>query len=130
MCPKADWRKSLLGTYSVKAKAFHSIYFEVLGEQGVVGFALFALILATLLLNLRFAITSTRHDPSLAWIAELAKALLLSLIVLAGTLVGAVAVDLVVPTEGATVNLFLLAGIALTFASVGLAVVRRSGIRA
>ena len=51
--------------------------------------------------------------------------LLLSLVVLAGTLVGAVVVDLVVPTEGAAVNGYLLAGIALTFASVGLAVVRR-----
>ena len=51
--------------------------------------------------------------------------LLLSLVVLAGTLVGAVAVDLVVPTEGADVNLYLLAGIALTFGSVGLAFVRR-----
>ena len=40
---------------------------------------------------------------------------------------GAVAVDLVLPTEGATVNGYLLAGIALTFASVGLAVMRRRG---
>ena len=47
-----------------------------------------------------------------------------------GTLVGAVVVDLVVPTEGATVNGYLLAGIALTFASVGLAVVRRRRNRA
>jgi bacterial/archaeal transporter family-2 protein len=65
-----------------------------------------------------------------AWSVRALGVLLLSLIVLAGTLVGALAVDLVVPTEGATVNGFLLAGIALTFASVGLAVVRRSGHRA
>jgi transporter family-2 protein len=65
-----------------------------------------------------------------AWSVRALGVLLLSLIVLAGTLVGAVAVDLVAPTEGATVNAFLLAGIALTFASVGLAVVRRSGHRA
>ena len=62
-----------------------------------------------------------------AWSVRALGVLLLSLIVLAGTLVGAVAVDLVVPTEGAAVNGYLVAGIALTFASVGLAVMRRRG---
>jgi transporter family-2 protein len=60
-----------------------------------------------------------------AWSVRALGVLLLSLVVLAGTLVGAVLVDLILPTEGATVNGWLLAGIALTFASVGLAVVRR-----
>lgn len=60
-----------------------------------------------------------------AWSVRALGVLLLSLIVLAGTLVGAVAVDLVVPTSGALVNGYLIAGIVLTFASVGLAVVRR-----
>lgn len=62
-----------------------------------------------------------------AWSVRALGVLLLSLIVLAGTLVGAVAVDVVVPTDGASVNAYLLGGIALTFASVGLAVVRRRG---
>lgn len=62
-----------------------------------------------------------------AWSVRALGVLLLSLIVLAGTLVGAVAVDLVLPTEGATVNGYLVVGIALTFASVGLAVIRRRG---
>lgn len=65
-----------------------------------------------------------------AWSVRALGVLLLSLVVLAGTLVGAVAVDLVLPTDGAAVNGYLLAGIALTFASVGLAVVRRRGHRA
>ena len=60
-----------------------------------------------------------------AWSVKALGVLLLSLIVLAGTLVGAVAVDLVVPTEGASVNGFLIAGIALTFAAVLLASLRR-----
>ena len=60
-----------------------------------------------------------------AWSVRALGVLLLSLVVLAGTLVGAVVVDLVVPTGGVTVNGYLLAGIGLTFASVGLAVVRR-----
>lgn len=62
-----------------------------------------------------------------AWSVRALGVLLLSLVVLAGTLVGAVAVDLLVPTDGASVNAYLLVGIALTFASVGLAVVRRRG---
>jgi transporter family-2 protein len=60
-----------------------------------------------------------------AWSVRALGVLLLSLVVLAGTLVGAVVVDLVVPTHGATINLYLLAGIGLTFGSVGLAVSRR-----
>ena len=60
-----------------------------------------------------------------AWSVKALGVLLLSLVVLAGTLVGAVVVDLVVPTEGATVNGYLIAGILLTFLSVGLAAWRR-----
>ncbi len=62
-----------------------------------------------------------------AWSVRALGVLLLSLIVIAGTLVGALTVDLVVPTEGAAVNGYLVAGIVLTFASVGLAVARRRG---
>lgn len=61
-----------------------------------------------------------------AWAVRALGVLLLSLVVLAGTLVGAVLVDLLVPTEGAAVNGYLLVGIGLTFGSVGLAVVRRT----
>jgi transporter family-2 protein len=64
-----------------------------------------------------------------AWSVRALGVLLLSLVVLAGTLVGAVVVDLAVPTDGATVNGWLLMGIALTFASVGLAVMRRRAVR-
>lgn len=62
-----------------------------------------------------------------AWSVDALGVLLLSLVVLAGTLVGAVAVDLVVPTTGAAITANLLLGIALTGASVGLAVMRRRG---
>jgi transporter family-2 protein len=60
-----------------------------------------------------------------AWAVKALGVLLVSLVVLCGTLVGAVLVDIVVPTGGATVNGYLLVGIAMTFGSVGLAVVRR-----
>jgi transporter family-2 protein len=64
-----------------------------------------------------------------AWSVKALGVLLVSLVVLAGTLVGAVAVDIVVPTEGATVNLYLIAGILLTFIAVGLAAARRQAAK-
>lgn len=65
-----------------------------------------------------------------AWSVDALGVLLLSLVVLAGTLLGAVAVDAVVPTEGAAITASLLAGIALTVAAVGLAMLRRGPRRA
>ena len=60
-----------------------------------------------------------------AWTVRALGVLLFSLVVLAGTLIGAVAVDVVLPTEGAQITANLLVGIALTAMSVGLAVLRR-----
>lgn len=65
-----------------------------------------------------------------AWAVDALGVLLLSLVVLAGTLLGAVAVDAVVPTEGAAVTASLLAGIGMTVAAVGLAMLRRGPRRA
>ena len=67
--------------FQIAGKAFHSIYFEVLGELGFPGFfmlmAMFALTFATL----RSIRKQTRQDPDLAWLHDLAKALTTSLIV-------------------------------------------------
>jgi transporter family-2 protein len=60
-----------------------------------------------------------------AWTVRALGVLLFSLVVLAGTLIGALAVDTVVPTEGTRVTANLLVGIGLAAVSVGLAVVRR-----
>jgi transporter family-2 protein len=70
------------------------------------------------LMGLLFVVTA-------AWTVRALGVLLFSLVVLAGTLIGAVAADLVVPTDGAQLTGNLLAGIGLTAVSVGLAVVRR-----
>jgi len=70
------------------------------------------------LMGLLFVVTA-------AWTVRSLGVLLFSLVVLAGTLLGALAVDLVVPTEGAQITLNLLVGIGLTAVSVGLAVLRR-----
>lgn len=64
-------------TVTEKERAYHSAYFEVLGEQGWPGFILWALIHGTTLLSTqrirkRYA---GRTDPEWAWVAPLALAL-------------------------------------------------------
>jgi transporter family-2 protein len=64
---------------------------------------------------------------SAAWSVRALGVLLFSLVVIAGSLVGAVAVDIVAPTEGASFTWELVVGLTMTFIAVGLASVRRSG---
>ncbi len=63
-----------------QARAFHSMYLEVLGEQGFVGAAIFGLMLLTFLSSAWRIIRRTRDIPELAWMRDLARALLLSAI--------------------------------------------------
>ncbi len=59
-----------------KARAFHSAYFEMIGEQGFPGFAIWAAI--NLIGLLRMEVLRRRYrrgDPEQAWIAPLAGAL-------------------------------------------------------
>jgi putative inorganic carbon (HCO3(-)) transporter len=61
--------------------AAHSIYFQVLGEHGYIGFALYILlILAAFLLNLQI-IRRARRQPEFGWARNLAVALQASLLV-------------------------------------------------
>lgn len=62
---------------------------------------------------------------SAAWSVRALGVLLFSLVVISGSLAGAVVVDVVAPTTGTTVNWQLVLGVLLTFAAVGLAAVRR-----
>jgi probable O-glycosylation ligase (exosortase A-associated) len=62
------------------ARAFHSIYFEALGEHGFVGLALFlGVIGAGLAMTARLR-KRTRHRPDRAWAYELASMVQVSLI--------------------------------------------------
>lgn len=58
----------------------HSIYFEVLGEQGYIGLFLFLLIGLLSWNNARFVIKYSRLDSNLSWAAELAKMIQVSLV--------------------------------------------------
>jgi len=66
----------------VKGKAFHSIYFEVLGEHGFVGLFLFLAIAGFSFLYLWKAVRAGREYQELQWTAALASALIVSLITL------------------------------------------------
>lgn len=71
-------------------RAFHSIYFEVLGEQGWVGLALFLGLAGSTLLGLRRLSRRTRNVPHLVWCSDLSDALQsgLAVFLTAGAFVG------------------------------------------
>ncbi|MFC3713289.1 putative O-glycosylation ligase, exosortase A system-associated [Sphingoaurantiacus capsulatus] len=62
-------------TVKDKARAFHSSYFEVLGEHGYPGITIFMLMLLMTLLRLRSIYVTTRQKAEDNWSAELAIAL-------------------------------------------------------
>lgn len=66
----------------VIGRAFHSIYFEILGEQGWIGLGLFLGLVGSSLLAYRSIIRQAASFSELAWAADMARALRTSLIVL------------------------------------------------
>jgi probable O-glycosylation ligase (exosortase A-associated) len=66
----------------VKGIAFHSIYFEVLGEQGYVGLAIFFSIIGLSFWQLHRVARLTKNMQEMAWAKELAYALQISLLTL------------------------------------------------
>jgi probable O-glycosylation ligase (exosortase A-associated) len=60
--------------------AAHSIYFEVLGDTGFVGLALFLAALASALHNCRWIYRAARGQPELRWAADLSRMMQISLI--------------------------------------------------
>lgn len=64
-----------------KPHAAHSIYFEMLGDMGFVGLGLFLALLGTSLWNCSRIYKMARHHPSLAWAADLARMLQVTIVV-------------------------------------------------
>ena len=62
------------------SRAAHSIYFEVLGEHGFIGLALFLLIGASALLTGTWVISRTKNRPELTWASNLAAMLQVSMV--------------------------------------------------
>lgn len=65
----------------IGGKAFHSIYFELLGEQGFIGFAIYFAIIALTILKLLKLKKAWRHHEGMAWMGDLANTLLTSLFI-------------------------------------------------
>ncbi len=66
---------------SLKAgKAAHSIYFQVLGDHGFVGLAIFLMILGASLFNSSMALAKSRDRPDLWWARQLAVMMQVSII--------------------------------------------------
>lgn len=68
--------------FVVSQRAFHSIYFEVLGEHGWVGLALFLSLIVASFVGLQRVAKRTKHIESLWWCRDLAFALQTSLMIL------------------------------------------------
>ncbi len=73
-----------------RGKAFHNIYFEVLGEQGIVGFTIYIAILMLTILRLRRIRLMARHQTELAWSGDLALRLrdALAVLMVSGMFIG------------------------------------------
>lgn len=65
---------------AVKPRAFHSIYFEVLGEHGFIGLGLFIILALVTAYNCRWIRLRTKYRAELRWAHELSRMLFLSLI--------------------------------------------------
>ena len=68
--------------YAVNGKAYHNMYFEVLGELGYPGLALFGTIQLLSLIYLLNVSRRTRNKPYLLWVHDLSRACITSLLVL------------------------------------------------
>jgi probable O-glycosylation ligase (exosortase A-associated) len=77
----SDGETQYLPEGQVGGKAFHSIYFEVLGEQGIVGFSMYALMVGLAMFKLIRLKRTWKNDPGMAWISGLANALMTSIVV-------------------------------------------------
>ena len=67
--------------YTVTGRAFHSLYFEILGEHGYVGFGLFALMILTMFGTMFRVRRKTRGIAELEWLHDLMKALMMATLI-------------------------------------------------
>ena len=67
--------------WQLAGKAFHSIYFEVLGEQGIPGFLIYFSIIFATLINLRKLKKKWHNQAGMTWLVALADALTASILI-------------------------------------------------
>lgn len=70
------------GVDTIVSRAFHSIYFEMLGEQGWVGLGMFLAIAALSFFSLWGVIRRCKDNPQLRWCGDLSKAIMSAMVIL------------------------------------------------
>ena len=70
-----EWRDADGQKIVDQGRAFHSIYFEALGEHGWIGLTIFLTIFAVFFLDMRHIRRKVRDRPDLEWLGDLARAL-------------------------------------------------------
>ncbi len=65
-------------TFTIEARAFHSLYFEVLGEHGIVGAVIFLLLLLAFYIKLMRLAKKTKRMPGFEWLHDLSRAVLIA----------------------------------------------------
>ncbi len=63
-----------------RSRAPHSIWFQMLGDHGFVGLAIFVAILASMAVDTQWLIRRSRNEPDLAWANNLGRMLQVSLV--------------------------------------------------
>ncbi len=107
------WSPDLFLRYAPNPTDFHaahSIYFEMLGEQGFIGLGLFLAILASSIFSLQ-GLRRYRHWPEMRWVSDYADMLQIALIgyVTSGAFLGRANFDLYYHLIAATIILKALA---------------------
>jgi probable O-glycosylation ligase (exosortase A-associated) len=75
---KTDWRASKSEQEKSRSRAAHSVFFQVLGDHGFLGLALWLAIVGTGILNLLRVIALSRDHPELDWARLLARTMLIT----------------------------------------------------
>jgi probable O-glycosylation ligase (exosortase A-associated) len=91
-------------------KAAHSIYFEVLGDTGIVGLLIYLLLVASAWFNTSYVLSVTRGQADLDWANKLARMIQISMV---GYLIGGAALSMAY-YDGFLVMLAVTAALALT----------------
>jgi probable O-glycosylation ligase (exosortase A-associated) len=82
--------KTPTGIAVISHRAYHSNWFEVLGEEGWLGLGMFLAIIGLSLLSLLGVIRRCKDNPQLQWCGDLAKGMLsaITIVLACGTFIG------------------------------------------
>lgn len=77
---KVDWKAAEAQQEKSRTRAAHSIFFQVLGDHGFLGFAIWLSIVVAGFVNVMRVIRMSRHAPDLEWAGHLGRALIVTFV--------------------------------------------------